>query len=278
MDDMAPLINQYLAFWPTVLTADLVRYLVGAGGVFLTIWLVLRRPLAGRKIRVQTPPTRQMWSEFGHSMLTVAIFASVGTGIALGKLHGVLPIYIDVPEYGRPYFFASLLLMIVAHDAYFYWAHRLMHRWRWLWRLHATHHRSHNPTPWAAYSFDPGEALIHALFMPAFVALVPMHVGALFLFTAHMMLRNAIGHCGYELCPRGWANHPILGLVTTTTHHDMHHEHGPRNFGLYFTWWDRWMGTEHPDFRCRFEEVTAPVLSSPGGAQSARALTNLPTR
>jgi sterol desaturase/sphingolipid hydroxylase (fatty acid hydroxylase superfamily) len=31
----------------------------------------------------------------------------------------------------------------------------------------------------------------------------------------------------------------------------MHHEHAPRNFGLYFTWWDRLMGTEHPDYRMR---------------------------
>jgi sterol desaturase/sphingolipid hydroxylase (fatty acid hydroxylase superfamily) len=264
--DIAPLIDEYLELWPSVLRADLVRYLIGAGGIFLTIWLVLRQPLARRKIRVETPPTRQMWSEFGHSMLTVAIFAGVGTGIALGKLHGVLPIYTNVAEHGWAYFAASLLLMIVAHDAYFYWAHRLMHRWRWLWRFHATHHRSRNPTPWAAYSFDPGEALIHAMFMPVFVAVFPMHFVALFLFTAHMMLRNAIGHCGYELCPRGWARHPMLGQVTTTTHHDIHHEHGSRNFGLYFTWWDRWMETEHPDFHRRFDEVTARVSSPTGGA------------
>jgi sterol desaturase/sphingolipid hydroxylase (fatty acid hydroxylase superfamily) len=123
------------------------------GGVFLTIWLLLRRPLASRKIRAEMPVTRQMF-------------------------------YTDVAEYGWPYFFASLLLMIVAQGAYFYWAHRLMHRSRWLWRLHATHHRSHNPTPCAAYSFDPGEAIIHAVFMPVFMALIPMHVVALFLFTA----------------------------------------------------------------------------------------------
>jgi sterol desaturase/sphingolipid hydroxylase (fatty acid hydroxylase superfamily) len=66
-----------------------------------------------------------------------------------------------------------------------------------------------------------------------------------------MMLPDAIGHCGYELFPRGWADRPILGLVTMVTHHDMHHEHAPRNFGLYFTWWDRLMGTEHPDYRLR---------------------------
>jgi hypothetical protein len=36
----------------------------------------------------------------------------------------------------------------------------------------------------------------------------------------------------------------------------------PRHFGLYFTWWDRMMGTEHPQYRAIFREVTgrAPAL------------------
>ena len=248
---MTPFLDEFRRIWPHVFAGDLARYLAGAGGVFLLVWVVFRPALAPRKIRVDTPPMRQIWSEIAYSLATVVIFASVGTTIALGAMHGVLPVYTDVFDRGWAYFLASLVLMILAHDAYFYWAHRLMHRLPWLWRVHATHHRSHNPTPWTAYAFDPGEALIHALFMPAFVAIVPMHVGALFLFTAHMMLRNAVGHCGYELLPKGWADHPVLGLVTTVTHHDMHHEHAPRNFGLYFTWWDRWMGTEHPDYRAR---------------------------
>ena len=45
------------------------------------------------------------------------------------------------------------------------------------------------------------------------------------------------------------------------THHDLHHQ-GPRwNFGLYFTLWDRLMGTEHPDYVIRFEAAaTADIL------------------
>ncbi|MBA3838282.1 MAG: sterol desaturase family protein, partial [Zymomonas sp.] len=40
-----------------------------------------------------------------------------------------------------------------------------------------------------------------------------------------------------------------------TTHHDLHHTEGRYNFGLYFTWWDRLMGTEHPRYHERFEAV-----------------------
>ena len=40
----------------------------------------------------------------------------------------------------------------------------------------------------------------------------------------------------------------------------MHHENGAYNFGVYFTWWDRAMGTIHPDYEARFDQVTAQPL------------------
>ncbi len=44
--------------------------------------------------------------------------------------------------------------------------------------------------------------------------------------------------------------------LTTTTHHDLHHADRRWNFGLYFTFWDRLMGTEHPDYHARFAAAT----------------------
>ena len=43
---------------------------------------------------------------------------------------------------------------------------------------------------------------------------------------------------------------PLLKWISTTTHHDMHHGTSfNHNYGFYFTWWDKLMGTEHPDYR-----------------------------
>jgi Delta7-sterol 5-desaturase len=40
-------------------------------------------------------------------------------------------------------------------------------------------------------------------------------------------------------------------------HHDLHHNGSfNHNYGLYFTWWDKWMGTEHPKYYAKFAEVT----------------------
>ncbi len=54
---------------------------------------------------------------------------------------------------------------------------------------------------------------------------------------------------------------PLFDFLTTTTHHDLHHAQAGWNYGLYFTWWDRLMGTEHPDYHARFAQaVRKPLL------------------
>ena len=52
--------------------------------------------------------------------------------------------------------------------------------------------------------------------------------------------------------PAGRDGRPLFDWLTTTTHHDLHHSQAHWNYGLYFTWWDRWMGTEHPDYHAHF--------------------------
>ena len=51
-----------------------------------------------------------------------------------------------------------LIAIVIAHDAYFYWAHRTMHHPRLFKTFHRFHHRTITPTPWAAYSFAVPEA------------------------------------------------------------------------------------------------------------------------
>ena len=241
------------------LRGDLMRYVVGAGGVWLVINVTLKTALARRKIRPEAPGSQQIWREILASLRTVLIFAAIGTLIAMAAMSGNLRMYFQIEDYGWVWLVVSTLLIIVTHDAYFYWMHRALHD-RFLWRwMHSLHHRSKNPTPFTSYSFDIGEALANAAFLPLYLALVPMHPVALFVFTVHMMLRNAIGHCGVEIFPARRDGRPLFGWLTTVTHHDLHHAGGPWNFGLYFSWWDRMMGTEHPRYLEEFARVAQPA-------------------
>ena len=241
------------------LAEDFLRYALGAGGVHLVVNLALSRWAARRQVReAARPGWAQIRREIATSLRTVLIFALVGTALGLAVRTGFTRVYLDPAERGTAYLLLSALLLMVAHDAWFYWAHRIMHHPRLYRRLHRTHHRSHNPTAFTAYSFDTGEALVHATFLPAILMLLPAHPAAIGVFLLHMILRNAIGHCGVEVFPAGRDGRPLFGWLTTVTHHDLHHENALWNMGLYFTVWDRLMGTEHPDYHARFRAARRP--------------------
>jgi sterol desaturase/sphingolipid hydroxylase (fatty acid hydroxylase superfamily) len=75
-------------------------------------------------------------------------------------------------------------------------------------------------------------------------------------------LPNLLSFTGVELMPRALADSRWFGWINATTHHDLHHSSFQYNYGLYFTWWDRLMGTEHPAYRAQLrghrETAAAP--------------------
>ncbi len=246
--------SQLFEFWIFVWGFDSARYLFGAGGVALVLYGCCPRFSERRRIQARRAQAADMRREVGYSLLTTAVYASVAlVTVELERL-GYIRHYDDISIYPLWYTALSLPWVLVLHDAYFYWVHRLMH-WKPLFRLfHLVHHRSHTPTTWAAYSFAPGEALLMALFVPLYGFFFPVHEWVLFGFLIIMIVRNAMGHSGVEFHPAWWVDSP-LDVFTTVTHHDLHHQRGRGNYGLYFTWWDRWMGTEFEDYRARFREA-----------------------
>jgi Delta7-sterol 5-desaturase len=82
-----------------------------------------------------------------------------------------------------------------------------------------------------------------------------------------------IGHSGYEIFPARADGRPLFDWMTTVTHHDLHHAQAGWNFGLYFTWWDRWMGTEHPEYYERFAAAAGRWATKPAAATLAAIAT-----
>lgn len=164
-------------------------------------------------------------------------------------------IYHNFGDYPWWYFAFSLVMLVVAHDTYFYWMHRLIHHPRLFAQVHRVHHLSHNPTPFASFSFHPLESALEFAIIPILVLVVPVHTSALFLFTLWSTAFNIMGHCGFEIFPAGFARSAAFCWINTPTHHNLHHQDGRYNYSLYFNCWDRWMGTNHPRYRDQLEEV-----------------------
>ncbi|MFO6447514.1 sterol desaturase family protein [Erythrobacter sp. NE805] len=241
---------------------DLGRYFIAAGFMTLVLWaggrwLGIYRIQQGR--RASPADYRR---EVLSSLRTAVVFGVTTLSTLAMKQVGL--VRFSLGEFTWVELALQTVAIILAHDAYFYWMHRAIHHKRLFRAWHMHHHKSRTPTPWAAYSFSAWEGVSEAAFVPLYLLLATSlgveYVGwAMLAFLWHMIFRNVIGHCGVEIYPAGWVDSRWTGWWNTVTHHDLHHSAGTWNFGLYFTWWDRWMGTEHPKYRETFRAVKARV-------------------
>lgn len=235
-----------------------ILYFLLAGFAYLTLHVILARWLAHRRIN-RVPTLGQMGREVLYSLRSLVIYALVGGFIVFAHFSGWTQIYRRVETFGWPYFFVSIGLIILIHDTYFYWTHRMMHHPRLFRLFHRTHHLSTSPSPWAAYSFSPLEAFVQAGIAPLVLFTLPTHPLAFWTFMLWQISFNVLGHCGYELYPRWFVRSWLGGVFNTTTHHAQHHETNRANFSLYFNFWDRLMGTNHAHYAERFEEAAGGV-------------------
>ncbi len=187
----------------------------------------------------------QIRREIGWSLLSAAIYG-VPTGIvAWGwQARGWTRIYTAWDA--RPLWWlpVSLAIYLFAHDTWFYWTHRWLHRPAPFRIAHTVHHASRPPTAWAAMSFHPFEALTGAAVIPALVFLVPVHPAVLALVLATMTVMGVTNHMGWELFPRWLVHSRVGGWLITASHHQRHHDRYRCNYGLYFRVWDRLCGTD----------------------------------
>jgi Delta7-sterol 5-desaturase len=242
-----------------------VRYLFFAGIAWLLGYMLFRKRWLHRRVIQKFPERTDVRREIGASIRSLVIFGVIGTLTIFAAQHGWTQMYFRVGEHGSTWWWASIGLTILLHDAWFYWTHRIMHHPRLYRMFHRTHHLSTNPTPWAAFAFSPAEAFVQAGIFPLAVCVMPVHPLAFAMFTLWQMLFNVIGHTGYEYNSRRFIDTWLLRhIINTPTAHALHHEKIRGNYGLYFNFWDTVMRTNHEDYAERFREVTSrPKPSSP---------------
>ena len=244
-----------------------LRYLSFSIPIFLFFYVWKKKEFFKYKIQQKFPENKHIFREIGYSFLTIAIFSTVGTLIFILRKHGYTKIYTNFSDHSVAYFIFSVVLFIVMHDTYFYWSHRLMH-WKKIYKyVHKVHHLSLDPTPWAAFAFHPLEALAEIGILPIMVFLVPLHPLAILAWVLYQSGMNMLGHLGFELFPSGFVKGPVTKWYNTATHHNMHHKHFNCNYGLYFNFWDRILGTNHERYEEEFEKIKTRVRESRQAAE-----------
>lgn len=243
------------------------RYFITCALLFALFYFWKRRAWLFRKIQSRFPANADVRREIGYSALTSVIFAATALlWLKIPLLRSRTLFYTEVDQYGWIYLLVSIPLLLLVHDTYFYWIHRLMHHPRLYRRVHFVHHKSVNPSPWAAYAFHPVEAVLEAGIIPLLLVTIPMHPISFSLISTLMLWFNVYGHLGYELFPAHIYTHPIGRWLNSSVHHNLHHEKFNGNYGLYFSIWDRLCGTLRTDSLEKVAEVHRRIAEKKGQA------------
>ncbi len=207
---------------------------------------------------INTKPRRnhQYWREIGYSCITSIIFSLVGTGMMIAWQKGWTKVYVQVADYPLFWLGISLVLVLLLHETYYYWLHRWMHRprvYRW---VHKLHHDSITTSAWTSFSFHPSESILQSIILPALLFIIPLHYVVIALILIIMTASSIINHLNTEIYPQSFYQNWFSKWWIGATHHGLHHAQFRYNYGLYFTFWDKWMGTESPDFKRLFARKT----------------------
>ncbi|MEO0398525.1 MAG: sterol desaturase family protein [Pseudomonadota bacterium] len=254
-------------FLPTYIQMTLfiwARYFVIAGVFYAGLWLRPAEKVAAGRLAKKAPERAIVLHEVKMSVISSAIYAVPGAIVFMAWRSGGTAIYSDIVGVsGWLYVAASVVFYLFLHDTYFYWTHRAMHHPKLFRATHLTHHRSKQPTPWAAFSFHPWEAAISAWLLPLATFFVPIHEGAVLFLLVLMTYCSVANHSGWEILPRAITEGPFGRFFVTARHHNVHHTDYKANYALYFRFWD---------YVCGTDRGLAPVLDGPLIAPKKRAV------
>ncbi len=251
-----------------------ILYFSVVGLLFVFIWKVFAKALAGRRIQAKTRVNRaQLKREAVLSLLTLAI-GSLNAGVVFA-LHGAgySKLSEDASQFTPLGIVASLIGIIVYNDTWFYWWHRIFHHPRLFRMVHSTHHKSVDVNPFSTYSFHAIEGFVLGVGTLPLFFMVPLYLPTVMVLQLVGLAKNLEAHLGYELLPRWYIRIPPFCWFTTSTYHNQHHEKFNGNYSLFFRFWDRLCGTEFPDYEETFlrrpSKGNASATSNNDGAAAA---------
>ncbi len=232
----------------------LVRYFLVAGGTYLFFYSPLSQPFTNHNLQHWSPSWRLIQQDITLSILSAGVFALAAAFIMSGYGWGITRLYSHPQAYGLWYLGVSYGVVLVLQDTYFYFTHRLFHHPLLFPWLHRGHHRSHHPTPWTSFAFDPLEAIVQSLFLVGIVFVIPLHFITLIAVLTTMTIWAVVNHLGIDRLPASFPHHWLGRWFIGPAHHAIHHRKYTVHYGLYFTFWDKLLNTQDLSYEQQLEK------------------------
>lgn len=233
----------------------LLRYFLVAGGAYFFFYWLANRSCNDQKLSLHFPSNQVIRSDIELSILSAVIFAITAALILFVYNKGITCLYAQPSQYGMGYLGVSYFAVLILQDTYFYFTHRLFHHPALFPWFHQGHHRSRYPTPWTSFAFDPAEAIAQSLFLVGIVFVIPLHFITLIAILMTMTVWAVVNHLGLERLPVSFPHHWLGKWFIGPAHHSLHHLKYRVHYGLYFTFWDKCLGTQDPTYESQFDQL-----------------------
>jgi sterol desaturase/sphingolipid hydroxylase (fatty acid hydroxylase superfamily) len=225
-----------------------LRYFLVAGGIYWFFYSPFSQFFTNPDLPHHSPSLLSIQRDIKLSIFSAGIFALMMEFILSAYRGGITLIYSQYEPNGLWYLGISYGAVLILQDTYFYFTHRWFHHrslFRW---LHQGHHRSPDPTPWTSFAFDPLEAIIHSLFLLGIIFIIPLHFITLIAVLVTMTIWAVLNHLGIDRLPLSFPHHWLGRWFIGPAHHSIHHRNYSVHYGLYFTFWDKLLGTQDPSY------------------------------
>ena len=146
-------------FWVFSVFLLPVLYVIVASAFYLRFYVWKKNEFKKNKIQADSLSKLQLRRELIYSAISLSVFCLTGFVVFLTYRYHLSSIYLNIKSHNSFYFFLSIVLMILFHDMYFYWTHRLLHLPGWYQKVHSVHHLSSNPSPFTSLAFHPIESV-----------------------------------------------------------------------------------------------------------------------
>lgn len=241
--------TEFCLYWFVFCGIIMAGYFATASGCYWLLYSPQRQQSSSLKNNQKR--LRTIAADIKLSVLSVVLFALGAASFMTCYNRGLTQVYTHWQIKDLGYILFSYGLVLLLQDTYFYFTHRLFHLpWLFQWTHHG-HHQSRPPTPWTFFALDPMEAATQASFLFGITFILPLHLGVLVAVLVTMTVWSTGNHLGLQVVPFSrisrWWGHWCIG----SAYHLVHHRRFTQHYGLYFTFWDRLLGTQSAKYETR---------------------------
>jgi sterol desaturase/sphingolipid hydroxylase (fatty acid hydroxylase superfamily) len=133
----------------------------------------------------------------------------------------------------------DLVLLTITMDFLMFIFHFCIHKIKWIYTIHKHHHSHVETNVYSLYVLHPIETLGFGFIWLFCLFLIDYNFYSVTIYLILNLTYAILGHLKVDVFPKFWYKNVITKWISTTKFHNCHHKNENKNFGFYFTFWDK---------------------------------------